>query len=353
MLYVILFPLKIIKSQSGFGDDKVGSVDLISASLDKFEQFRTGFTIENHGTIHLRGERMKSAALLQQAICYMEQHLLEDINYEDVAKSIYMSSYNFHRTFSIMAGMTANEYIRSRRLSLAGQELQQTDISVIDAAYKYGYDTPESFSKAFSRFHGVSPRQAKRKGAILHLFNPLVIKIIVKGGSIMNYRIENQGSQKFIAMVKSFPNESINDESDHSIPDFWGECHEKNRVEPMLSLRPQGKRDLYGLCSPTEKNETHFHYGIGVLIDGETDTSKLDALLADGYSLWETKPMDYAVFKCIGENGDCISETWSKFFKEFVPQTGYVQTDDTDYEIYYEKGGEGLFCELWIPVRKE
>ena len=295
---------------------------------------------------------MKSVQLLQQAICYMEAHLLDEINYEDVAKSIYMSSYNFHRTFSFMAGMTTNEYIRNRRLSLAGQELQSTDISVIDAAYKYGYDTPESFSKAFSRFHGVSPRQAKRKGTELHLFNPLVIKIIMEGGSIMNYRIENQSSQKFIAVVKAFPNEIINDDSDHSVPDFWGQCWEKNLIEPLKSLRPEGKRDLYGLCSPAAKNETHFNYGIGVLVDDDTDSSELDKLLADGYVLWETKPMDYVVFKCFGTDGDCISETWSKFYKEFLPQTGYTQTDDTDYEIYFETGEEGLFCELWIPVKK-
>ncbi len=295
---------------------------------------------------------MKSLQLLQQAICYMEEHLLEDINYEDVAKSAYMSSYNFHRTFSFMTGMTANEYIRSRRLSLAGQELQTTDISVIEAAHKYGYDTPESFSKAFSRFHGVSPRQAKRKGTELHLFNPLVIKIIVEGGSIMNYRIDSWSGQKFIALVRAFPNEITNDDSDHSIPDFWTECHEKNLIERLRQLRPEGKRDLFGLCSPTMKNETHFHYGIGVIMDEETDTSGLEGILADGYSIWETKPMDYAVFKCFGADGDCIGETWSKFFKEFVPQTGYVQTDDTDFEIYFETGEEGLFCELWIPVTK-
>ncbi|MDE5747681.1 MAG: AraC family transcriptional regulator [Acetatifactor sp.] len=295
---------------------------------------------------------MKSIQLLQQAICYMEQHLLEDINYQDVAKSTYMSSYDFHRTFSIMAGMTANEYIRNRRLSLAGQELQSTGISVIDAAYKYGYDTPESFSKAFSRFHGITPKQAKRKGTELHLFNPLVIKITMEGGSIMNYRIENQSSQKFIAVVKAFPNEIINDDSDHSVPDFWGQCWEKNLIEPLKSLRPEGKRDLYGLCSPAAKNETHFNYGIGVLVDDDTNTSELDKLLADGYVFWETKPMDYVVFKCFGTDGDCISETWSKFYKEFLPQTGYTQTDDTDYEIYFETGEDGLFCELWIPVKK-
>ena len=125
-----------------------------------------------------------SIQLIQQAICYMEEHLYEDIDYAEVAKSVHMSSYNFHRTFSFIVGMTANEYIRNRRLTLAAQELQTTDISVIDAAYKYGYESPESFSKAFSRFHGATPKQAKRKGTKLHLFNPLVIKIILHNARI-------------------------------------------------------------------------------------------------------------------------------------------------------------------------
>lgn len=295
---------------------------------------------------------METVQLLQRAICYMEDHLFENINYKDAAKSACMSSYNFHRTFSIMAGMTANEYIRNRRLSLAGQAFQTTDISVIDAAYQYGYDSPESFSKAFSRFHGVTPKQAKQRGAELHLFNPLVIKITLEGGSIMNYKVNHNEGQKFLALVRAFPNEMMNDESDHSIPDFWKECHEKNMVECIRSLRPEGKRDLYGLCSPSLKNETHFNYGIGILVDEETDTAEQNELLNKGYSLWETKPMDYAVFKCYGNNGDCISETWSKFYKEFIPQTEYTQTEDTDYEIYFEKGEEGLFCELWIPVKR-
>lgn len=104
-----------------------------------------------------------SIQLMQQAICYMEEHICENISYAEVAKSVHMSSYNFHRTFSFITGMTANEYIRNRRLTLAATELQTTDIAVIDVAYKYGYESPESFSKAFSRFHGVTPRQAKQK----------------------------------------------------------------------------------------------------------------------------------------------------------------------------------------------
>ena len=290
--------------------------------------------------------------LIQQAINYMEEHIYEDINYADVAKSIHMSSYNFHRTFSFIAGMTANEYIRNRRLTLAAQELQTTNLSVIDAAYKYGYESPESFSKAFSRFHGSTPKQAKKPGAKLHLFNPLVIKITMEGGSIMDYRMEHRGPQQFLAMVRAFSNESINDDNDHGIPDFWTECYDKNLVEPMKQLRKEGKRDVYGLCSPTKENETHFDYGIGVIVDEDTDSAGVKKLLDSGYSLWKTTAADYAVFQCLGTDGDCIGEMWSKFYKEFSPQTGYVQTDDTDYEIYFENGKEGLFCELWIPVKK-
>ena len=288
---------------------------------------------------------------IQQAIRYMEEHICEDIHYAEVAKSVHMSSYNFHRTFSLLAGMTANEYIRNRRLTLAAQELQAGSLSVIEAAYKYGYESPESFSKAFSRFHGSTPKQAKGKGAKLHLFNPLVIKIVLEGGSIMDYRMEHREHQQFLAWVRAFPNEISSEDNDHSIPDFWTECADKNLIEPMQALRPAGKRDLYGLCGPLKDSETHFNYGIGVLMDEDTDLKEAEQLINNGYSIWKTKPADYAVFKCYGTDGDCLGETWEKFFKEFAPQTGYTQTDDTDYEIYFEKGESGLFCELWVPVQ--
>lgn len=295
---------------------------------------------------------MKWIYQLQNAINYMEEHLLEKINYEDVAQSVFMSSYNFHRTFSLMAGMTANEYIRNRRLSLAAQELQLTDISVINASLKYGYETPESFSKAFSRFHGCTPKQAQSIGVSLRMFNPLVIKIKLEGGIIMDYIITTKESQRFITIAKAFPNEIINDESDNSISDFWGECYEKNLIEPLKKLRPEGKRDLYGLCSPQKTESRFFDYGIGVIIDNETDISNEEEFLKEGYTIWETVPTEYVVFKCIGSSGDSIAETWNRFYNEFLPLSGYEQTELADYEIYYEKSEDNLFCELWIPIKK-
>lgn len=295
---------------------------------------------------------MEWIATLQRAIDYMEAHLLEEMNYEDVAYAVHISSYEFHRAFSFLTGMTANTYIRNRRLSLAGKEIMETNAKITDIALKYGYDTPESFTKAFTRFHGIAPKIAREESAKLVLFNPLAIKIIVEGGKSMNYRMVQTKAQKFIAVVKNFPNEIINDDDNHDVSDFWEECNEKNLIGPIYGLRPEGKRDLYGLCTPAKKDEGTFAYGIGVLVDEETVEFDLAEMEKAGYVIWDVKPGTYVVFDCVGEDGDCITETWSKFYKEFLPQMGYESNEETDYEIYYEKGRKDLFCELWIPVRK-
>ncbi len=227
--------------------------------------------------------------LLQRAINSMEEHLLEDIGYVEAAKSVHMSGYSFHRVFSFTVGMTANEYIRQRRLSLAGQELRAGNISVLDAALKYGYESPESFTKAFAKFHGSTPRQVKAGGAALRLFDPLMIKITIGGGGMLEYRLEHRERMRFIVVKRAFDNETLLDREGRSIPDFWTECGEKGLIEPMQKLCPEG---------------------------------------------------------------ECIGAAWDRFFKEFCPQTGYAQTDAPDFELYYERGEPGVFCELWVPVRK-
>lgn len=108
---------------------------------------------------------MEWIAAMQQAITYMEEHLMEEINYEDVAKHVHTSNYEFHRAFSFLTGMTANTYIRNRRLSLAGKEIVENDAKITDIALKYGYETPESFTKAFTRFRGVAPKYAREESA--------------------------------------------------------------------------------------------------------------------------------------------------------------------------------------------
>jgi len=296
---------------------------------------------------------MEWIASIQQAISYIEDHLLEEINYADAARSVYISEYEFHRAFRFLTGMTANTYIRNRRLSLAGKEILETSTRISDIALKYGFDTPESFTKAFIRFHGIAPRHARETSAKLILFSPIVIKLNVAGGKIMNYKIIQTKEQKFLAFVKAFPTAIINEEANRDIADFWDACHTQNLIDPIRSLRPAGKQDLYGLCSPTQNGSSTFDYGIGILIDEDTlefDTGKMEQA---GYHIWKVQPETYAVFDCIGEDGNCISDTWSKFYKEFLPQMGYEASQETDYEVYFDRARPNLFCELWIPVKKQ
>ena len=272
---------------------------------------------------------------LQKAITYVEEHLLEEINYEDVAKQVHTSSYEFHRAFSFVTGLTANTYIRNRRLSLAGKEIVETDTKITDLAMKYGYDTPESFTKAFTRFHGIAPKKARTDVCKLKLFNPLTITISV------------------IALVREFSNGIINDEANHDVADFWGECNSKQMLSPIWMLREDGKRDLYGLCSPTVEGKDTFEYGIGIIIDEDTAEFDQEDLEKKGFRIWDVNPGTYVVFDCVGEDGDCIAKTWTMFYKEFLPQMGYEASEETDYELYFDGTRPDVFCELWIPIKKK
>lgn len=126
---------------------------------------------------------------MQTAITYIEKNITNDLNIEKVAESVYSSSANFQRVFSIITGMTIGDYIRNRRLTLAGQELYKTKDKTINIALKYGYETAESFTKAFLRFHGVTPSSARKSDKYLKSFAPLSIQIDIRGGFGMNRKI--------------------------------------------------------------------------------------------------------------------------------------------------------------------
>ena len=156
---------------------------------------------------------------ITNAIAYMEENLTEDIDINKIAEKAYVSSFYFQKIFHVLCGFTVGEYIRNRRLSLAAQELCSTPIKVIDAALKYGYDSPDSFARAFTRFHGISPSAARKQGSKLNSFAPLKIKLILEGSTMLEYKIVEKS--QFTVMGKS---RKINTETAYSeIPMFWQE----------------------------------------------------------------------------------------------------------------------------------
>ncbi len=111
---------------------------------------------------------------MNEALDYIEQNLTDDIDYVEVSRISLCSEYHFSRMFSFLAGITLSEYIRNRRLSLAAIELSQKNSKIIDIVIKYGYNSPDSFTRAFQKSHGSTPSEARSANLRLKVKNFLI-----------------------------------------------------------------------------------------------------------------------------------------------------------------------------------
>ena len=266
---------------------------------------------------------------IQAAIDYIEAHLTEDIDVHDVAARAYISAFHFQRVFSAVCGVSLGEYIRRRRLTLAAQELMG-GCKVIDTAMKYGYDSPDSFTRAFRRFHGVLPSQADQPGVMLAGFAPMKIQMHQGGGTMLEYKIVEKAPFTVVGYKKQFNNET----SYQEIPEWWEE--------------KQGHQsDIMGM--------------FGVCID--TDGKLFDYMIADLYSPWKAVPEccvthtipagTWAVFPCtLGT----LQDTNTKMWRDWLPACKeYRLGGRYNLEFYYELNeadppSSGV--ELWLPVEK-
>ena len=128
-------------------------------------------------------------AHMNAAMEYIETHLADEISYDRAAQIACCSTYHFQRMFSYITGVPLSEYIRRRRLTLAAFELQTGNCKVIDAAFRYGYESPEAFSRAFKKLHGVMPVSAREMGVSLKAYPKMTFSITIQGDVEMQYRI--------------------------------------------------------------------------------------------------------------------------------------------------------------------
>lgn len=123
---------------------------------------------------------MDSLNRMNKALAYIEEHLTEDIDYREVAKIAHCSEYHFKRMFSFLSGIGLSEYIRRRRLTLAALDLKDTNLRIIDVAVKYGYDSADSFSRAFHSIHGILPSEARGENAQVKAFPRMTFQLSIK-----------------------------------------------------------------------------------------------------------------------------------------------------------------------------
>lgn len=283
---------------------------------------------------------------IQRALDYTEAHLTEEIDYKEVAKQACSSSFHFQRMFGMLLGLTLGDYIRMRRLTLAACDLQQTGGKVIDIAMKYGYDTPESFSRAFARFHHISPTEARQGGSVKS-FSRLSVKLILTGGNTMDYRIEKKDAFKVVCKKKQVT-QPQGDTATADISAFWDACSRDGTLEAICKYAdfPQ-IGGMLGICFSGEMDDSAFPYGIGAPYNGAELRDK-------GLEVIEIPAHTYAVFTCRGKMPDAFQKTYQQICTEFFPQSGYAYGNGVELEVYPSANTQdpNYTCEIWIAVKK-
>ncbi len=274
---------------------------------------------------------------LNRALEYVEDHITEELSYDRIAQEANSSKFHFLRVFSILTDRTLGEYIRERRLSLAAQEILSGQQKIIDIALKYRYENAGSFTKAFKRFHGITPMQAQSSESILKAAPPLKLIITIKGEEKMDYRIEKKDAFSVIGVSTEVSKRD--DANFRIIPQFWKDKEEDGTVSEIVpGITSMG---LMGICYDFDMDTEQFKYMIA--IEGDTPRGKLDTLnRIDSYT--------WAVFPGKGRMPDAIQEVWKRVFHEWFPATNYEHAGGPEIEVYYTMDEESSF-EVWIPVK--
>ena len=242
----------------------------------------------------------------------------------------------------MLCGYTISEYIRNRRLSLAGNDLMYSDDKIIDIALKYGYDSPDSFTKAFTRFHGVTPTAVRKEGANIKEFVPLKVNLNLKGGYTMEYRIEEKEAFNVIGLSKTIKYETAHGD----VPKVWKEFFVKSAFKNINAK--------YAINIDSKMSGSEFEYIIG-------DDYGLNMKMPNSFVTKEIPKFTWAIFPCIGPSNKTIKEINEKIFKEWLPNSNnYEIAAGYNIEMYsnpkdYKKGvnDEKYYCEIWIPVKKK
>ncbi|MGJ7911138.1 AraC family transcriptional regulator [Neobacillus sp. LXY-1] len=272
---------------------------------------------------------------MNRVLDYIEMNLEGEIDYKQIAQMANCSEYHFSRMFSSISGVLLSEYIRRRKLTLAGFDIQKSDDRIIDIAVKYGYDSADSFSRAFQKLHGIKPSEARQNGVHLKAYPKISFQISIKGDTEMEYRIEHLdfelrliGKSKLVKTEKAF----------RMIPSLWSGAKKDGLMEKLKDLsweNPKCKLEgILGVCGKEAAiTDDEFAYFMGVRYDGEPPND---------LEILTIPPSSWAVFPN-------IVEAWKRLYTEWVPTSGYELANLPCIECYYGPGHKPRH-ELWVPV---
>ena len=237
---------------------------------------------------------------IHQAIQYIEEHLREELTIREIAQQAALSPFYFQKGFAMLCGMTVGDYIRQRRLSAAGLEVLTTDRKIIDIALDFGYDSPDSFTKAFTRFHGLTPAALRKSGGAVRSFAPLRIKVTLEGGQNMDCKIMKKEAFTVLCRAKTFKYE----DAVAQVPQFWAEHFGTGGGKVVCGM--------YGINLDESMGGNEFEY----LIADNYDPARE---IPDGFTTRTIPAHTWAVFPCTGRMPQALQGLNQQIFSQWLP----------------------------------
>jgi len=277
---------------------------------------------------------------------YIEENLTNDIDFKEVARIAFCSEYHFKRMFSFLAGISLSEYIRRRRLTLAAFELIDSSVKVIDIAIKYGYNSPDSFARAFQNLHGITPSEARNNGHSLKAYPQMTFQLSIKGGNEMNYRIEEKEAFRIVGIKKRVPIifSGVNPE----IASMWESLDGEmiNKLKKLSNVTPLGLISASTNFSEgrmEEKGELDHYIGAATTKECPNNLAQL-----------EVPASTWAVFEAIGPFPDTLQDVWGRIYSEWFPSSNYEQIEGPEILWNEDKNitSPTFKSEIWIPILK-
>ncbi|MBG6099778.1 GyrI-like domain-containing protein [Micromonospora vinacea] len=281
---------------------------------------------------------------LNEAMAYIERHLDQKIEVAELARIALTSEYHFRRLFSALAGMPLSEYIRRRRLTVAGADVLAGERTLLDVAVRYGYGSAEAFARAFHAVHGVGPGEARRTGAALRAQPRMSFRLTVEGSGSMEYRIVDKDAFALVGRKARVPlvHEGMNPAIVAFIRSIDKETTE--RIEALSDQEPKGIVNVSDNLADSRQEGTELDYWHGV-VTSAAPPEDLDALPVQAGS--------WAVFSTSGAFPQAVQYLWRDVFTQWFPSNPYRSRPGPEISrVRVSADGTQADAELWIPVER-
>ncbi|OLO30647.1 AraC family transcriptional regulator [Streptomyces sp. MNU77] len=282
---------------------------------------------------------------LNDAMEHIEAHLGERIEAAELARIAMTSEYHFRRMFSALAGLPLSEYIRRRRMTVAGAEvLGHPDRTLLDVAVRYGYDTGEGFARAFRAVHGIGPGEARRSGAVLRSQQRLTFRLVVEGSTAMQYKLVEKEAFRVVGRKARVP--LIHEGPNPAIAEFIRGIgrEELDRIAALSDQEPAGIVGVSDQLDPSRAEGTELDYYHGV-VSGAEPPEDLDAL--------DVPAGTWAAFENEGEFPQALQYLWRDVFTQWFPSNPYASRPGPEIlRVRLSEDAKRARAELWIPVER-